>query len=61
MKPLYLMFTDVVLLTKIFSYTDHFSDGVSAAEVMVLNETKMLRLRRIMTQEEKRSIWIERS
>jgi hypothetical protein len=28
------------VLTKIFSYTDNFSDGVSTAEVMVLNETK---------------------
>jgi hypothetical protein len=28
------------VLTKIFSYTDHFSDGVSTAEVRVMNETK---------------------
>ena len=37
------------MLIKIFGYTDHFSDGVSAIEVMVLNETK-----KVMTLEEKR-------
>lgn len=44
----------VLTILRVVSYADHFSDGVSTAAVMVLNETK-----KAMTYEEKRKIWTE--